>query len=94
MAKDRSILDSVKEDVADLLLNLKKVNLRLHTDRSKWLKLEALGEGDVRAGDIILMHFRPSFVQELNLVKARVEAAGLRFALLEDYIAPDTVSAG
>lgn len=47
-----------------------------------------------RAGDIILMHFRPSFVQELNLVKARVEAAGLRFALLEDYIAPDTVSAG
>lgn len=47
-----------------------------------------------RAGDIILMHFRPSFVQELNLIKARVEAAGLRFALLEDYIAPDSVPAG
>lgn len=44
-----------------------------------------------RPGDIILMHFRPQFVQELNVIKQRVEEAGLRFALLEDYLAPETV---
>ena len=47
----------------------------------------------LRAGDIILMHFRTSFVQELNLIKDRVQQAGLHFALLEDYLAPDTVPA-
>jgi peptidoglycan/xylan/chitin deacetylase (PgdA/CDA1 family) len=45
----------------------------------------------LRPGDIILMHFRPSFVQELHLIRDRVQAAGLRFALLEDYLAPDSV---
>lgn len=33
-----------------------------------------------RPGDIILMRFRPQIVQELHVVKQRVEAAGLRFA--------------
>lgn len=47
-----------------------------------------------RPGDIVLMHFRPSFVQELQVVKERVQAAGLRFALLEDYLAPATVTPG
>jgi peptidoglycan/xylan/chitin deacetylase (PgdA/CDA1 family) len=42
---------------------------------------------EFRAGDIILMHLRPQFVQEINVIKQRVEAAGLRFALLEDYLA-------
>lgn len=46
---------------------------------------------ELRPGDIILMHFRPQFVQELNVIKERVEEAGLRFALLEDYLAPDTI---
>jgi hypothetical protein len=44
-----------------------------------------------RPGDVILMHFRDSFVQELQVVRDRVHEAGLRFALLEDYVAPDTV---
>jgi peptidoglycan/xylan/chitin deacetylase (PgdA/CDA1 family) len=47
-----------------------------------------------RPGDIVLMHFRPSFVQELHVIRDRVQAAGLRFALLQDYIAPDTVPPG
>jgi peptidoglycan/xylan/chitin deacetylase (PgdA/CDA1 family) len=46
-----------------------------------------------RPGDIILMHFRPQFVQELHVIKERVEEAGLRFALLEDYLVPETVPA-
>jgi len=43
---------------------------------------------EFRPGDIILMHLRPQFVQELNVIKQRVEASGLRFALLEDYMVP------
>jgi peptidoglycan/xylan/chitin deacetylase (PgdA/CDA1 family) len=45
----------------------------------------------LRRGDILLMHFRPSFVTELRTLVELVERAGLRFALLEDYIVPDSV---
>jgi DNA-directed RNA polymerase subunit alpha len=48
-----STIPGVKEDVTDLILNLKKVNLRLHTSQPKTLRVEAVGEGEVRAGDII-----------------------------------------
>ncbi|MDQ1239264.1 MAG: DNA-directed polymerase subunit alpha [Thermodesulfobacteriota bacterium] len=48
-----STIPGVKEDVTDLILNLKKVNLRLRTVNSKTLRLEAVSEGEVRAGDII-----------------------------------------
>lgn len=48
-----STIPGVKEDVTDLILNLKKVNLRLHTNYPKTLRLEVVGEGEVRAGDMI-----------------------------------------
>jgi DNA-directed RNA polymerase subunit alpha len=48
-----STIPGVKEDVTDLILNLKKVQLRLHRAEPKTLKLEAIGEGEVCAGDII-----------------------------------------
>ena len=48
-----STMPGVKEDVTDLILNLKKVQLRLHSTDPKELKLEAQGEGTVVAGDII-----------------------------------------
>jgi peptidoglycan/xylan/chitin deacetylase (PgdA/CDA1 family) len=38
----------------------------------------------LRRGDILLMHFRPSFVTELRVLADRAREAGLRFALLED----------
>lgn len=44
----------------------------------------------LRAGDILLMHFRPTFVTELRALADRADEAGLRFALLEDYLVPDT----
>ena len=40
-----STIPGVKEDVTDLILNLKKVQLKLHTTYPKTLKLEAVGEG-------------------------------------------------
>jgi DNA-directed RNA polymerase subunit alpha len=48
-----STIPGVKEDVTDLILNLKQVKVRLHTEESKSLRLEAVGEGEVRASDII-----------------------------------------
>jgi peptidoglycan/xylan/chitin deacetylase (PgdA/CDA1 family) len=44
-----------------------------------------------RRGDILLMHFRQTFVTELRALADRADEAGLRFALLEDYLVPDTV---
>ena len=53
MLHEFSTIPGVKEDVTDLILNLKKVQLKLHTSYPKSLKLESVGEGEVRAGDII-----------------------------------------
>ncbi|MBE3597233.1 MAG: DNA-directed RNA polymerase subunit alpha [Hydrogenibacillus sp.] len=47
-----STIDGVYEDVAELILNLKKLSLRIHSDEEKTLEIEADGEGEVRAGDI------------------------------------------
>ena len=43
----------------------------------------------LRPGDIILLHFRPQFRLELETAVRHVERAGLRVALLEDYLAPE-----
>ena len=47
-----STLPGVVEDVTDIILNLKQLSLRMHSDEPKVLRLHAEGEGDVRAGDI------------------------------------------
>jgi peptidoglycan/xylan/chitin deacetylase (PgdA/CDA1 family) len=41
----------------------------------------------VQPGDIILMHFRPTFVADFLAALRAIAAAGLTPALLEDYIA-------
>jgi len=47
-----SSLDYVKEDVVDISLNLKRVNLKSHSDEPVHLILKASGEKIVTAGDI------------------------------------------
>ena len=42
----------MKEDVTEFILNLKKVRLRSFSDEPVHLSLDAIGEGDVTAGDI------------------------------------------
>lgn len=42
----------------------------------------------VQPGDILLMHFRPAFVDDFLAVLAAIAQAGLTPALLEDYIRP------
>jgi DNA-directed RNA polymerase subunit alpha len=47
-----SAIPGILEDVTEILLNLKQVRLKFITDGVKTLRLEAKGEGRVKAGDI------------------------------------------
>ncbi|HUY22717.1 MAG TPA: DNA-directed RNA polymerase subunit alpha [Acidimicrobiales bacterium] len=47
-------LPGVKEDVTDIILNLKDVVLRVHTDDPVTLRCDKRGPGDVTAGDLQL----------------------------------------
>jgi DNA-directed RNA polymerase subunit alpha len=46
-------IPEVSEDVTDVVLNLKEVLLRMHTNEQKTLRIEAEGPKEVKAGDII-----------------------------------------
>lgn len=46
-------IDHVKEQVSDILLNIKGVRLRSESDRPGKLRLEVAGQGEVSAGDIM-----------------------------------------
>lgn len=46
-------IPEVAEDVTDVVLNLKEVLLRLHTNEPKTLRIEAEGPKEIKAGDII-----------------------------------------
>jgi DNA-directed RNA polymerase subunit alpha len=48
-----SSIPGVKEDVTDIILNLKGVRLKLHGTESRYIRIVHKGEGVVRAGDII-----------------------------------------
>ncbi len=47
-----STIPGVKEDATEIILNLKEVRLRLHSDGPKSIKLKAEGPREVKAGDI------------------------------------------
>ena len=47
-----SALDGVKEDVVTILLNLKKIRIRLDTDEPQLLNLKAKGPGEITARNI------------------------------------------
>ncbi len=46
-------IPEVAEDVTDIVLNLKEVLLRMHTNEVKTLRIEAEGPKEIKAGDII-----------------------------------------
>ncbi|QUH25466.1 DNA-directed RNA polymerase subunit alpha [Serpentinicella alkaliphila] len=48
-----STIPGVKEDVTEIILNLKDLALKLHSNEPKTIRIEAEGEGSVTAGDII-----------------------------------------
>ncbi len=49
-----STIPGVREDVTDIILNLKEVELKLLSDGPETLYIKAKGPGDVTAGDIIV----------------------------------------
>ncbi len=48
-----STIDGVKEDVTEIVLNIKGVTAKLYTDEAKTVRIEASEEGPVTAGDIM-----------------------------------------
>ncbi|MFC1584389.1 DNA-directed RNA polymerase subunit alpha [Fibrobacterota bacterium] len=46
------VLEGIKEDVAEIILNIKKLRLKLLSDDDTTLKLDVSGEGDVTAANI------------------------------------------
>lgn len=48
-----SMIPNVVEDVPEIVLNLKELSLKLHSDGPKVMRLEAKTSGEVKAGDII-----------------------------------------
>jgi DNA-directed RNA polymerase subunit alpha len=47
-----SAIPGVKEDVSEIILNLKEVRLKAHTDKPKRLRIQKTGPGEVKASDI------------------------------------------
>ena len=47
-----STIPGVKEDVTEIVLNVKSIIARLHSEEPKTVYIEAVGEGVVTAGDI------------------------------------------
>lgn len=68
-----SCLPSIREDVTQIVINVKNIRLRSYSDRSVRLQLSKQGPGEVRAGDIEL----PANVELVNpeLVLATVDSA-------------------
>ena len=48
-----STIPGVKEDVTDMVLNIKNLRFKLHADRPKTVRLRKKGPGEARAKDII-----------------------------------------
>ncbi|MFH0939172.1 MAG: DNA-directed RNA polymerase subunit alpha [Planctomycetota bacterium] len=53
VAHEFTAIPGLYEDVTDLVLNLKELRLKLHTDEPVVIKLERRNKGPVKAGDII-----------------------------------------
>jgi DNA-directed RNA polymerase subunit alpha len=47
-----STIEGVVEDVTDIILNIKKLRLKLNSDEDATLRLDVSGEGEVKASDI------------------------------------------
>jgi DNA-directed RNA polymerase subunit alpha len=48
-----STMPGVKEDVTEIILNLKEVRLKLHTEGPKIIRVKAEGPRELKAGDVI-----------------------------------------
>lgn len=74
-----SCIPNVREDVTEIVLNVKNIRLRSYSDRAVRLNLSKYGPGEVHAGDIDL----PANVELVNpdLVLANLDGAGARLEM-------------
>ena len=94
-----STIDGVLEDVSELILNLKKVRLKMEDAEPKTVEIRSNGEGVVTAGDIVSPDGRVSVLnpdQHIATITADVElnmemtvAAGKGYNLAEANKDPD-----
>ena len=49
-----SSLPGVKEDVTEIIINLKGIELKMHSYETQTITVSASGECDIKAGDVIL----------------------------------------
>lgn len=62
-----SSIPGVLEDVTHIILNIKKLRVRMHTDAPSTLRIEATRKGDVTAGDIEVDHNVEVVNQDLKI---------------------------
>ena len=53
MSHEFATIPGVVEDVTDIILNIKNIVVKLHTDQHKVIKIAATKKGKIKAGDII-----------------------------------------
>ncbi len=49
-----STIPGIREDVTEIILNLKELIIKMHSDRPRTIKIQAKGEKEVKAKDIIV----------------------------------------
>lgn len=76
-----SCIPNVREDVTEIVLNVKNIRLRSYSDRAVRLNLSKVGAGEVRAGDIDLPANVELVNPELVLANLDGEAAKLEMEL-------------
>lgn len=69
-----STIPGVREDVTDIILNLKTLRIKMYNDEPKVLRIERTTEGEVTAGDIVADPDIEVLNPELHL--ATVDASG------------------
>jgi DNA-directed RNA polymerase subunit alpha len=76
-----SVISGVLEDVSEVILNLKEVRFKLEDSEPKLVRIEASGEGEVTAGDIISVDGRCEVLNPKQHIATLTENASLKMEM-------------
>lgn len=79
-----STIPGVSEDVTEIILNLKKVRLKMFSDKPITLRLRASGKGEVKAKDIDTLGGAEIVNPDLHLAALNSSSAKLSIAMVAD----------
>jgi DNA-directed RNA polymerase subunit alpha len=80
-----SVIPGVLEDVSEIILNLKEVRFKVSDTRSKTVRIEASGEGEVTAGDIISDDGRCEVLNPKHHIASLSSKGNLKMAMTLKY---------